>query len=593
MLFNPDGGTLSSAGDDGRILRWSMPAGERMGEPWQAPAEVWALALSPDGKTLASGNRGAGITLWSIAEGKVIRTLKGRTSSIADGKALAYTPDGHLLSGGYNGEVGLWDPATGRERVLARIHADEVDAVAVSPDGRYLATGGTDKRIVLWRLEREGARPLRLLQGHGNKVMGLRFTPDGRLLSASYDNTMRLWDPASGTTLRIYQGHRAGLWSIALHGTDIYTAANDGTVRRWTLGTLNQWLWELPGEPISAAISPDAAWVSVGFSDGALRMYRLPGGAEATSPTDAVQAKGGVGLRGAQPNLQATSILEVKDAHSNAHNNQILRQAYSADGSLLATSSHDHTAKLWRMEQGPDGPRLTRLHTLDRHGDSVHALAFSPDGRRLATAGYDGRVGVFDVGSGKGELFVAHEGKVASVAFDQTGKHLLTAGYEDSRLRLWDLTQTPPRPRDLARAQDRLLWAALGPDDWQVAAVGRTQYVTLYDLAPDPAPPGHLVGHEQAVFRAAYTPDGAQLATVSSDMTLRLWDLGRDKPLFSLHLPATRERGVPLWDFALRCLPADASGPHAGHCWIAVPLTMGRLALYRLPYQDPPDSLGP
>lgn len=136
-----------------------------------------------------------------------------------------------------------------------------------------------------------------------------------------------------------------------------------------------------------------------------------------------------------------------------------------------------------------------------------------------------------------------------------------------------------------------MLWAALSPDGRQAAAVGRELAVKLHDLAG--APPRALAGHEQAVYRAANRPDAAQLATVSSDMSLRVWDLGRGQPLFNLRLPAAWEEGQqsPLWDLARRCLPAGAAGPHAGNCWAAVPLTMGRLVLYRVPYAAPPASL--
>ena len=81
-----------------------------------------------------------------------------------------------------------------------------------------------------------------------------------------------------------------------------------------------------------------------------------------------------------------------------------------------------------------------------------------------------------------------------------------------------------------------------------------------------------LVGHEQTVYRAIFSPDGQQLATVSSDATLRLWDLHSGGELFSLRLPTHRIPPVPLWDFDFRCTPTG--------CWIAVPLTRGKLALY-------------
>ena len=83
------------------------------------------------------------------------------------------------------------------------------------------------------------------------------------------------------------------------------------------------------------------------------------------------------------------------------------------------------------------------------------------------------------------------------------------------------------------------------------------------------------------MFRAIYSPDGRQLATVSTDMTVRFWDLEGERLLFTLRLPTELQRPSPLWDFDFRCTAA-------GECWIAVPLTMGRVAVYRLPYEHYP-----
>ncbi len=141
VVFAPDGDVLYSSGDDRRIIRWSVPEGDKLGE-WEAPDMVLALALSPDGEILASGGHDA-ITLWSTDTGKKLRSLEGQSSSIAEGNSLAFFPDGHqLISGGYPHDVGIWDLETGTERVLPPFHTDQVHAVAVSPDGKLIATGG-------------------------------------------------------------------------------------------------------------------------------------------------------------------------------------------------------------------------------------------------------------------------------------------------------------------------------------------------------------------------------------------------------------------------------------------------------------------
>ncbi|GAB6042390.1 nSTAND1 domain-containing NTPase [Endothiovibrio diazotrophicus] len=577
VLFSPDGRLLYSGGEDGRILRWVVagakerePLNEKpVGDPWQAPTAVIALALSPDGGTLASGGMDDAITLRSTANGEILRTLKGKSSDVSGGNSLVFTADGHqLVSGGYGGEVGVWELGSGEERALPRLHTGPVRAVAASDEDHLIATGGADKRIVLW--DADSGRPVRVLRDHGNDVMGLRFVPGGRLLSASRDKTLRSWDVVTGVALHIYQGHSAALRSVVRHGERLYTAANDATLRRWSLATPGQWVWGLAGKPRSAAVSPRRGLVSVGFADGALRLYTLPG------PDRAVAA--------------GEPVAAVADAHAK----QIIRQAYSSDGHLLATASFDHTAKLWRVERGPNGWSLTLLHTFQGHTDPVYAVAFSPDGRTLATASYDGRVGLYDVASGEGKSFAAHDGKVGVVQFSSSGDELMTAG-EDGAIRLWDLTQAPPTPRQVVRSEDQLLSATLRPDARELAVVGRDQWVTLHEFTPDPPSVRHLVGHEQTVFRAIYAPDGSQLATVGADMNLCLWDLPTGKALFTQRLPTEMyvHGGPSLWDFDFRCLPAEASSPDAGHCWVAVPLTMGRLALYRLPYEQPLASITP
>ncbi len=581
--FDPDGETLYSLGEDESIVRWSLPDGEKVSN-WEAPLQRWALAISPDGKRLASGGPDNKITLWSSETGEQLRTLEGHTGAIADGDSLDFSPDGkRLASASFDQTARIWDLETGKTLHTLQWHNDRVTAAAFSPDGNLVATGSYDKRVVLW--DAKTGQLLRLFTGHDNIVFGVAFDAEGRrLLSAGRDHTMRLWDLATGVTLRVYQGHTAGLWNVARRGNTVYTAANDQTVRRWSPDTPEHWLWELPDEPISAAVAPDARFVTVGFRNGSLRAYRLPG-AEATGrtgepgPATTPGEPGGAASDNRHGSDPPILVAEIADAHGSGSINRI---AFNPDGTILATAGMDGTAKIWQIDREANSLALTLRHTLEGHTDTVHAVAFSPDGLKLATAGYDGRVGLFDVETGDGEFFDAHNGKVGVVQFVEKGKMLMSAG-EDFAARLWDLTKQPPESREVAKAQDMLLWASLRPDGKELAAVGRGES-TLHDLDTAPAEPRRLVGHEQTVFRAIYGPDGRQLATVSGDMTVRLWDPEIAEELFALRLPTQQKHGVPLWDFDFRCTKA-------GDCWIAVPLTMGRLALYRLPYRHPPESI--
>lgn len=214
VAFDPQGRWLFSGGDDNRIIRWSLPAGEKLGE-WKAPGEVRALALSPDGATLASGGSDGDITLWSVPDGKPISTLEKHPKGIATPNGLAFPPDGsRLASASYDKTARVWDWAKGETLLTLAGHSKEVEAVAFSHDGKRLATASNDTQVILW--DAETGRPLRHLRGRHNIVFDVTFNADGsQILSASRDNTLRLWDVASGVTRCIYQGHTAGLWSVA------------------------------------------------------------------------------------------------------------------------------------------------------------------------------------------------------------------------------------------------------------------------------------------------------------------------------------------------------------------------------------------
>jgi WD40 repeat protein/energy-coupling factor transporter ATP-binding protein EcfA2 len=575
---------LFSGGEDGQIIRWALPHDGQPAKPlqqWSADAQgqafgkVYALALTPDGKVLASGHDDGNIRLWEIKETpekrtppsllssgegknappKLLRVLEGHSRMIAEGFGLAFSPNGRqLASASYDNTVRLWDWEKGISLQVLTGHNGAAQGVVFSPDGQTLASSSDDQSIILWNVQTGQA--LRWLKGHRNTVFGLQFLPDGLLASASRDNTIRLWDVETGITQRILQGHTATVAGLALWqaqgkaaATLLYSSSNDGTVKRWRGDLPQQCLIGLPelDAGISSSVSPDGKYVVVGLGNGRIQVYSLSS----------------IGLK---PALQQ----EFK----NEHGDQVLRLAFNHDGSRLASSSSDKKAKIWKFSA--DG-KLTLERTIEDHTDSVYAVTFSPDGSQLATASYDGRIGLFALeGKGKPQLFEAHKSHVYSVSFDPSGKKLLSTG-DDAVLKLWDLTTQPPTAKTLAKANDTLLWASLSPDGAVSTGVGREQTVSVYPSSgAAPLLRLNLNGHEHMVYKAIFSPDSRQLVTVGGDMTVRVWDLDTQSELFCLRLPMQINEGndTPLWDFDFRCTPTG--------CWIAVPLTSGKLALYNL-----------
>ncbi|MBI5772636.1 MAG: pre-peptidase C-terminal domain-containing protein, partial [Verrucomicrobia bacterium] len=204
--------------------------------PKVAPAKsVTALAYSPRAKLIAAGRYGE-IELLDSTTHKAVRTLPGHRGNVT---ALSFSADGAQLFAaagdpGLVGEVRHWNLADGKLIRSWEAHPDALYALALSPDGKTLATGSYDQRIKLW--DTATGKELRTLKGHNGAVFGLAFRPDGRVLaSASADRTVKLWNPATGARLDTFSQPTKELFAVAFapDGKTLVAAGADNRIRLW------------------------------------------------------------------------------------------------------------------------------------------------------------------------------------------------------------------------------------------------------------------------------------------------------------------------------------------------------------------------
>ncbi|KAJ5992489.1 hypothetical protein N7451_008213 [Penicillium sp. IBT 35674x] len=353
-------------------------------------------------------------------------------------------------------------------------HSDSVTSVAFSPNGRLLASGSHDDTVRLWNTA-TGAL-METLDDHSVSVWSVAFSPDGRLLaSGSHDGTVRLWNTATGAIQETLEGHSGLIRSVAFSpdGRLLASGSYDKTVRLWktTRGALQETLDDHSNSVTSVAFSHDGRLLASGSHDDTVRLWDTETGA-----------------------LQQTL---------KGHSNSVTSVAFSPDGHLLASGSNDDTLRLWDTETG------TLQQTLKGHLCPVTVVAFSPNSHLLASGSHDYTVRLWDTETGAlQQTLEGHSNLVTSVAFSPDGR-LLASGSDDDTVRLWDTGGG--RPTGDSRGTSGL------------TSSSHDKTVRLWNTATG-ALQETLEGHLDLVRSVVFSPDGRLLASSFYDRTVQLWD---------------------------------------------------------------------
>ncbi len=509
LTFRNWGGILAAGDDDGIVRLWDWANQEELIRIPAHKKSISALAFSNDGRFLATAGEDKLIHLWDADDGRRVGTLTGHTDRIP---ALAWHPDGRrLVSAGWDATARVWDTISAQPIILLNSHDPQVQALAFSADGARLACADSANTVHIWDFER--SRTLVVLRRQAGEVRCLAFSPDGqRLASGGVERVIHLWDArtsageeqsadtlltrtcvavtgngnrlaslGAGTALRVYD-LKTGEPALELHDADslrAFAASPDG---RWfaasiarpeeekqtrrppqakmglwnaATGRVQAWMEGQSGPVTAFAFSPDSSSVaSAGYQSSDVWLWEVPSGAAkllipaaaegcsvealAFHPHGRLLAVGGVDYMATGSSDGRVALWDmVARQPIRFFENGVIALAFSPDGTRLAGATLNGTVLLW------DAATARLLARLQGHAEPVTAVAFSPDGRFLVTGGDDRTLRRWDAVSGKQLGSVELDTQVKALAFAPDGSTLFTGNGNTSCYQI-DLSRLAP-----------------------------------------------------------------------------------------------------------------------------------------------------
>jgi WD40 repeat protein len=510
VAFSPDGTLLASGGDDRTVAIWDGGTGAKRRSLKGSQHGVTGLAFSANGRRLLAAYEDGGVKVWDLATGNEERSLPGMGRFCT----AAFDPEGKRVAVGGYGVVKVWELATGRPegRVSRRQgHHCAVAAVAFSPDGQYLASSGSEGRDVkLW--EAATGRPVLTITGHGGEVRVVAFSQDGRflrtcyggecimvldlaallrkrptppeaplplgehedwvwaaaltpdgktLVSGSKDETVRLWDVASGKVTAVLAGHLDEVHCVACapDGKTLASGSDDGEVKLWDLVARKEWAtleahdkgvravtFSADGKLLVSASyeGPVKLWdAATGQARGTLSSPVGPVEALAVTPDGKLLATGGhiaewdpkevnQFYRPGEVTLWEADTWKPV-ARFRGYPSAVTCLAVTADGHTLAAGSDDKTVRLYDLAARKE------TAVLKGHAEPVRSVAVTADGKLVASGDWKGVVNLWDVASGKRlASFSGHSFWVNALVFTPDGKKLISAS-ADHTVKFWDV----------------------------------------------------------------------------------------------------------------------------------------------------------
>jgi len=554
--LSPDGMMIVTGGASGNVMAWDLAGNALFSIPYGGTA--FCMQFSPNGRYLAVGGESDQVMIVDVTTQQKVTNLVSDHHYVSN---LVFSPDSRTLLVGYErpkNVIKIWDTSTWKESATFSHVTERVDYhdLVFSPDGRYLVVASTQDAVkfldvATWQVVKE-------FQGHTRGTYQIAFSPDGALLvSACDDGSLRLWDVETGDTIKTIRGYRENIAvDLSSDGTLIAFSGQGEGVQVWAVSPaaansspaptpvpqavagalpitpdtveeieLLRALEGHTGRVYGLDFSSDGRLLASGSWDGTIRLWDMETWQQ-------------VGLVNQDGQWQVFFVPD--DAHVASANGTIVDVAsgeivhtlegrnphvtFSPDGAWMALAGYNAPIDIW------DVKAWQVVQTLAGHTDRVFGLAFSPDGRLLASGSGRGPsdvsdfvVKVWDIASGSEvHTLQGHSGDVHAVAFAPDGT-LVASASTDNTVRVWDV-QSGALVHTL-RHGNGLYGVAFSPDGSLVAAACCDRTVKLWDVAS-----GRLLRslpHPDEVMAVAFSPDGKLLASGGYDHHIYLWRVSR------------------------------------------------------------------
>ncbi len=484
-------------------------------------AQIRDVMFTKDGRYLVSASNDKTVRVWDVRTGEIARVIRGQVGKGDEGKiyAAALSPDDRWLAvGGYNknDEIRLIDFRTGKVNALLKGHGNVILGLSFSPDGRRLISGSADKTARIWDVK--SGKTLHKLTGHTDDIYAVAFSPDSsKAVTGSFDNTLKLWNANTGGLIRTMRGHDDDVASAAFtpDGRYILSGSCDKTIRLWNGGS-GKFIKVLARQDttvVSLSISPDGSCVVTGTGSQPLsnNVFSIPSGKKLTSFT--------------------------------RHKNIVLATAVSPDGAIAATGGEsDNEIYLWDIKTGKV------KHKLAGKGKKIWSVGFAGDGMSIAWGktyeqnnllGYGSLDQSFTIKSSRNfELSLGPElksdrGYVRGL--ESVGQWSIRTENGKVHKTLQILKNGSVLHKITRGSTDGYKHESLtlAPDGRAVISGGGLG--CLYSYNPKNGKKLHeFVGHTSDVLGVACSSDSRFLVSGSSDQTVKLWEIETGRLLLTI-----------------------------------------------------------